>query len=155
VRIDSVKANNHKRVFELELGGKKYPFPYARAEVVPTADDRIVSMEIDRETACEGFVYVLASGAEGYVHGEQALDYNRDPDYMRNLLLFRLTMEAQKRLKGSGLSKREIIRRLDTSPAQFYRLIDQTNYSKTVDSMLTLLRVLDCEIEVIVKDRTA
>jgi hypothetical protein len=155
VRIDSVRANNHKRVFELELGGKKYPFPYSRAEIVPTPDDPIASIEIDRETAYEGFVYLLASGAEGYVHGEQALDYNQDPDYMRDLLLFRLTIEAQKRLKTCGLSKREIMRRLGTSPAQFYRLVDQTNYSKTVDSMLTLLRVLDCDIEVVVKDRTA
>ena len=96
MRIDSVKANNHKRVFELELGGKKYPFPYAKAEVVPTPNDPIVSIEIDHETAYEGFVYLLASGAEGYVHGEQALDYNQDPDYMRDLLLFRLSVEAQK-----------------------------------------------------------
>ena len=155
MRVDAVRANNHKRVFELELGGKTYPFPYAKSELIPTAADPIVSIEIDRETAYEGFVYVLASGAEGYVHGEQALDYNRDPDYMRDLLLYQLSLEAQKRLKGSGLSKREVIRRLGTSPAQFYRLLDQTNYSKTVDSMLTLLRVLDCDIDVIIKDRTA
>jgi hypothetical protein len=155
VRIDSVRANNHKRAFEIELAGKTYPFPYAKSELVPTPGDPIVSLEIDRETAYEGFVYFLASGAEGYVHGEQALEYNRDPDYMRDMLLFQLTVEAKKRIQSSGLSKREIIRRLGTSPAQFYRLVDTTNYAKTVDSMLTLLRILDCEIDVLIRDRTA
>jgi DNA-binding Xre family transcriptional regulator len=74
---------------------------------------------------------------------------------MRRLLLYDLSVEAQEHLKSSGLSKRELIRRLGTSPAQLYRLLDQTNYSKTVDSMLALLRALDCNIEVVVKDRSA
>jgi hypothetical protein len=155
MRIESVRVNNHKRAFELFLGGKQYPFPFAKLDPVPTTEDPIVSVEIDREVAYEGFIYVLASGAEGFVHGEQALDYNQDPDYMRDLLLFNLTVEAKRRIQGSGLAKREIIRRLGTSPAQFYRLIDTTNYTKTVDSMLSLLGALDCDIEVVVKDRTA
>jgi hypothetical protein len=155
VRIDSVKLNNKRRVFEIELGGKRYPFPYEKSEVVPTSDDPVVSIEIDWETAYEGFVYHLASGAEGYVHGEQALDYNRDPEYMRELLVHRLTVEANERIKKSRLSKREIIRRLGTSPAQFYRLVDPTYYGKTVDAMMELLRALDCEIEVVVRDLSA
>jgi predicted XRE-type DNA-binding protein len=155
VRVESVKANNHKRVFELALGGREYPFPFVKADPIPTPEDPIVSMEIDHEAAYEGFIYRLASGAEGFVHGEQALDYNQDPDYMRDILLFELTVDANQRIARSGLSKREIIRRLDTSPAQFYRLIDTTNHTKTVDSMMTLLRILDCEIEVVVRDRTA
>lgn len=155
MRVDSVKLNNKRRVFEIELGGKCYPFPYEKSEVVPTPDDPVVSIEIDWETAYEGFVYYLASGAEGYVHGEQALDYNRDPEYMRELLVHRLTVEAIQRMKKSRLSKREIIRRLGTSPAQFYRLIDPAYYGKTVDAMLQLLQALDCEVEVVVRDLSA
>ena len=70
---------------------------------------------------------------------------------MRDLLLYRLTLEAQKRVRRSALSTRELIRRLGTSPAQFYRLLDQTNYRKSVDQLLTLLSILDCEVELIVK----
>jgi hypothetical protein len=155
VRIDSVKLNNRRRVFEIALGGKSYPFPYERAEVVPTPQDPVVSIEIDWETAYEGFVYHLASGAEGYVHGEQALDYNRDPEYMRMLLVYKLTVEANKRMKKSRLSKREIVRRLGTSPTQLYRLLDTTYYGKTVDAMLQLLWALDCEPEVLIHDLSA
>jgi predicted XRE-type DNA-binding protein len=98
---------------------------------------------------------VLESGADGSVHVDHVLDYNEEPGYMRDLLLHNLTAEALQRLETSALSRREIIRRLGTSPAQFYRLIDSTNYRKSVDQMLTLLRVLDCEIEVIVRAKSA
>jgi len=44
------------------------------------------------------------------------------------------------------LPRREIIRRLGTSASQFYRLLDQTNYKKSVDQVLALLNVLGCEV---------
>jgi len=86
---------------------------------------------------------------------EQVLEYNQDPAYMRDTLLYKLTLEAQNRVKKSSLSKREIIRRLGTSATQFYRLLDQTNYRKSIDQMLTLLNVLDCEVDLIVRAKSA
>ena len=55
----------------------------------------------------------------------------------------------------SKLSRREIIRRLGTSPAQLYRLLDQTNYRKSVDQMLSLLAALDCDVDLVVRAKTA
>ncbi len=55
----------------------------------------------------------------------------------------------------AALSKREIIRRLGTSAAQFYRLLDQTNDTKSVDQMLRLLNVLDCDVDLVVHAKTA
>ena len=66
---------------------------------------------VDEELGREGFVYTLASGVEGTIHIEQVLEYNQDPGYLRELLLYKLTIEAQERVEGSALSKREIIRR--------------------------------------------
>ena len=63
--------------------------------------------------------------------------------------------EAQKRITASSLSKREMIRRLGTSATQFYRLLDQTNYSKSVDQLLSLLHVLDCDVDLQVRTRTS
>jgi hypothetical protein len=40
---------------------------------------------------------------------------------------------------------------MGTSAAQFYRLLDQTNYSKSIDQLMALLSVLDCEIDLVVK----
>ncbi len=127
------------------------PFPYSKAEPPPSVDDPIVEVFVDEELAREGFTYRLASGREGSVHVDQILEYNADPGYMRDLLLYQLTLEAQACLETSPLSTREVIRRLGTSPAQFYRLVDQTNYRKSVDKLLSLLQVLDCDVELVVR----
>jgi predicted XRE-type DNA-binding protein len=153
VKIASVEANNRRRAFEVTCAKGEFIFPYEKADPRPGRDDPIVELFIDPELAHEGFSYVLASGADGCVLLDWVFDYNEEPGYMRDLLLYNLTVQATKRLEKTTLSKREIIRRLRTSPAQFYRLIDPTNYSKSVDKMLTLLQVLGCEVDLVVRER--
>lgn len=58
-------------------------------------------------------------------------------------------------IKKSPLSKREIVRRLRTSATQLYRLLDQTNYRKSVDQLLSLLHVLDCDVDLLIKKASA
>jgi len=153
VKITSVIANNRRRAFEVASGEATWPFPYAKADPQPSAADPIVELFVDPELADEGFTYVLASGAEGSLMLDNVLDYNEEPGYMRDLLLHNLTCEALDRLQTTPLSRREIIRRLGTSPAQFYRLIDPTNYRKSVDKLLVLLQVLGCEVDLVVRER--
>ena len=155
MKIRSVKANNRRRVFEVRVGAGVLPFPYSKAEPAPGLDERVVRVAVDEELAREAFGFELGSGRSGAVHVEQVLEYNQDPSYMRDLLLYKLTLEAQARVAESPLSKREIVRRLGTSAAQLYRLLDQTNDGKSIDQMLNLLRVLDCEVDLVVRARTA
>jgi len=49
-------------------------------------------------------------------------------------------------MKASHLSKHEVVRRLKISPSQLYRLLDPTNYRKSIDEMLRLLTVLGCRV---------
>lgn len=51
------------------------------------------------------------------------------------------------------MSKREIIRKIGTSRAQFYRLLDASNRAKTLDGLLILLAALDCEVDFTVRRR--
>ncbi len=146
-------ANNRRRAFVVATRRGRWHFPYSRCEPEPTPADPLRKLYIDPELGWEGFTYVLASGGEGSVHIDHVLDYNEDPGYMRDLLLHNLTVQALRRIEQGRLSKREIIRRLGTSPAQFYRLTDPTNYRKSVDQMLRLLQVLDCEVEVVVRPK--
>ncbi|MCZ7663094.1 MAG: type II toxin-antitoxin system VapC family toxin [Thermoleophilia bacterium] len=71
--------------------------------------------------------------------------------YLRDFLLYRLALEAERAVAESPLSKREIIRRLGTSPAQLYRLLDPTNCRRSVDKLLLLLQVLDREVDLVVR----
>ncbi len=155
MKIRSVKANNRRKAFEVTAAGKRLVFPFTQLEVPPTADDPIAKVYVDRELGAEGFTYVLKSGREGTVHVEEVLQYNQAPDHLRDLLLYRLTLEAQKRIAATRLAKREIIRRLGTSPTQLYRLLDQTNYRKSVDQLLRLLQVLDCDVQLVVRAKGA
>ena len=134
---------------------KTLVFPFSKAEPAPTTADPIVEVVVDPEAGREAFTYTLQSGRNGTVHVEQVLEYNQDPKYVRDLLLYRLTLEAQKRVAESPLSKREIVRRLGTSAAQLYRLLDQANYRKSVDQVLALLQVLNCEVDLVVRTKTA
>jgi hypothetical protein len=155
MKIRSVKHNKRKKVFEVRAGTKTFVFPFAKTDPQPTRDDPVHHVFVDEEIGREGFTYVLSSSREGTVHIEQVLEYNDDPSYLRDLLLYRLTLEAQKRIDKSPLSRREIIRRLGTSPAQLYRLLDQTNYRKSVDQLVSLLRVLDCDVDFVVRGKSA
>ena len=155
MKIRSVKANNKKKVFEIITSSRKYSFPFVKATPTPTAEDPIARVFVDKELGREGLTYELASGKAGTVHLEQVLEYNQDPSYLRDLLLYKLTLEAQKRIAQSRLAKREIVRRLGTSATQLYRLLDQTNYEKSVDQLVSLLQILDCDVDLVVRAKSA
>ena len=153
--VKAVSANNRRKAFMVTSVRGTHPFPFALLKVKPSPDDPIVELFVDKEIAKEGFTYVLQSGAMDSVLLDEVLYYNRDPQYIHDYLLFKLTVEAQKRVKESNLSKREIIRRMGTSPSQLYRILDTTYYGKTVDQILKLFHVLQCEVEVKVTPKTA
>jgi hypothetical protein len=155
MKIRRVKHNNRKKLFEVKFASKQLAFPYAKSDPSPTPQDPVAQVFIDAELGREAFTYELESGRTGTIHVDQILEYNQDPTYLRDLLLYRLTLEAQKRMEASPLSKREIIRRLNTSAAQLYRLLDQTNYSKSVDQLLSLLQVLECDVDLVVRAKNA
>lgn len=154
MKIQSVAPNNRKKAFEVKTSKTTFPLPYSKVEPQPSVADPITQLFVDKELGREGFTYILESGKEGTVHIEQVLEYNQDPSYLRDALLYKLTLEAQKRIEASSLSKREIIRRLGTSATQLYRLLDQKNYRKSVDQLLSLLHVLDCDIDLLVRTKT-
>ena len=156
LKVRRVTINGRRRVFEVTISGnRRLNFPFAKLTVRPRPTDPIRRVYVDKELGSEGFTYVLQSGKEGAVLVDHILDYNKDPDYLRDLLLYRLTVHAQGRIAKTPLAKREIVRRLGTSPTQLYRLLDQTNYTKTVDQMLRLLQALDCDVELVVRAKSA
>lgn len=156
MKIKSVSANNHKKCFEIETPKGELVLPFSKSGLVPTASNRVAEVYVDREMGNEGITYVLDSGDENSIPLDAFLDYNRDPEYLSKLLLHRLTIDALDRIKTSKLSRRELARKLSTSPAQLYRLLDPANQTKTVDQMIKLLAALGYELEYkIVKDKAS
>lgn len=153
MKIVGVEANNRKRAFEVRTRRDTYLFPYSVCTPAPSREDRVVETYVDLELAREGFTYVTESGEEGSIHVDSVLEYNEDPAHLADLALYRLTTQARERFDASSLSAREVARRLDTSPAQLYRLLDPTNYTKSVRQLLSLLYVLGWEVDVEIKPR--
>jgi len=153
VKIETVTANNRKKAFEVSTHRERYLFPYALLRTAPGADHRIEEVYPDEELGREAFTYRLSDGREDTIHLDAVLEYNRDPSYLSDLLLHRLTVEVQRAVESSDLSKRELIRALGTSASQFYRLLDPTNRTKSVGQMLALLHLLGREVEVVVTPR--
>ena len=152
MKILSVRANNRKRVFELQSEGGDLAFPYAKLALLrERPHDRIKEVFVDDETGLEAFTFRLESGAEDSVHLDAVREYNRDPAILNEILLHNLTVEALAALESSGLSKRELIRALGTSPSQLYRLLDPTYYGKSVGQMAALLHLLGQEVDVVVR----
>ena len=151
MKIRSIKANNHKKAFEVRTYKRAYDYPYAKLELHPTNANPLADVCVDDELGNEAFTYTLASGDEDTIHIDRVLEQNRDPAYMRDLLLYKLTIEAKKQVKESGLSVRHISKMLGTSATQYYRLLDAENYRKSMDQMMNLLAVLGCDVDLTVR----
>ena len=155
MKIRIVSFNNHRKGFEVGIRSRSYWYPFARLEHPPGPADPIVRVFVDPELGGEAFTYVLKSGREDSIHAEQVLEHNQDPSFLREQILYRLTIEARRGVARSPLSKREIARRLGTSAAQLYRLLDPANRRKSIDHLLRLLSALDCEVDVVVRAKSA
>ena len=154
MKISKVELNNRRKAFEVHTRSQMYSFPYASVRPSASNGNKVADLFVDPELGREAFVYVLESGEEGTVHIDHVLEYNKDPSYMSDLLMHKLSLGAKQAAEQSPLGVREIARRLRTSPAQYYRLIDQTNYKKSMQQLLQLLCILDCEIELNFRNET-
>ena len=156
MKIRSVTLNNRRNEFSVTTrSGISYPFPYAEADPRPSSENRIEDMFVDKELGNEAFTYVLHSGEEGSIHIDQVLEYNEDPKYLAELLIYKLTLEARRRIEGSGLSRRQIARRLNTSVPQLYRLLEPANTTKSMNQLISLLHILNCDVDLVIKKRAA
>jgi hypothetical protein len=154
VKIRRVAINNRKAQLEVTTGnGGTYSVPFSRLTPQPSAADRVREAAPDPELGNEAVTYALESGAEGSIHLDSILEYNRDPRHLSELMLHELTIAARERIETCGLSRREIARLMGTSLPQLYRLLDPANTSKSLNQMVSLLHVLGCDVSLVVKPR--
>jgi len=64
----------------------------------------IVDFWIDDDFGGDAFSFQLENGKSGTVHIDHILEYNRDPGYMTELLLYKLTVEAKKYVDSTQLN---------------------------------------------------
>jgi hypothetical protein len=139
VKIRPVRHNNRKK----------------KASPTPPTEDPVTELSVDAEAGREAFTYVLHSGRTGPVHVEQVLEYNQDPDLPPRSPVVPIGARSAEASCGEPALKAGSCAGLGTSAAQLYRLLDQTNYRKSVDQLLALLQVLNCDVDLVVRTKTA
>ena len=154
MKIRAVRANARKREFVVTTpSGAEFAFPFAKAAPTPGKNDRIAQVFVDEELGNEAFTYRLESGAEGSVHIDHVLEFNEEPEYMADLLLYKLSLEARKRIDDTALSRRQIARQLHTSVPQLYRLLDPANTQKSMKQLVALLHIMGCDVDLVIRQR--
>ena len=142
MKITDVKMDSRKKELLITAGRKTFHYPWAFV----SSGDVVVAAEADVEIGNEGITCLLASGETRTVHLDDIRAQVGDADYLREQMLYDMTLQAQRSVREKRVAKRALCRMLHTSPAQVYRLLDQTCYSKTVDQMLRLLQALGCTV---------
>lgn len=153
MKISEVEFNNRRKVFIVHAQDAVYTFPYSKTEPEPTPGNYVQKVFVDEELGKEGFTYILVSGEEGSVHTDSVLEFTHDPDHMKEILLYNLTLALRRAIEESAISKRELIRQLNTSPSQYYRMLDPTNTAKSMNQMIKMFYTLDCDLEFVIKQR--
>jgi len=118
MKIRRVFANNRKKAFVIQTVTGVFEFPYSQLRLKPRPENPVAAVSPDPEIRREGFTYTLRSGASDTVHMDAVLEHNRDPEYLCELLLHKLTLSALDQIKARPAPKRELARRLKTSPKQ-------------------------------------
>ncbi|MCB0368110.1 MAG: hypothetical protein KDD45_01400 [Bdellovibrionales bacterium] len=147
MKIKSVEVDNRRKRINIMTAKGAYSLPFVKLSKIPTVEDKIIEVYVDKELGKEAVTYLTESGYEDSIHLDVFLDFNKEPDFLKKIFLFKLTDKAREALDASKLSKNEVCRRLKTSPSQLARLLDSTNDKKSVDKMLELLAVLGVSVE--------
>lgn len=139
MKIFEVASDDRHQSFNVRTHGRTYTFPYVKTTPTPSGSDPVIAVAPDPELGNEGFTYRLRSGGEGSVHIDAVREFNLDPRYLAELMMYRLSVEANLRMETSGETVRNVATALHTSPTQLYRLLDTTNYTKSLRQLLELL----------------
>jgi predicted XRE-type DNA-binding protein len=138
MKITGVSIDRRRKELVIVAGRRTFCYPMALLPVKEELVDAVADQEIGRE----GVECRFASGRVETIHLDDIRAQLGDAGHAKEVLLYELTLKAQELMKERGLSRRALCRLLATSPAQVYRLLDQTCSSKSIDKMVELLRVL-------------
>jgi hypothetical protein len=143
-KFRSVQFNNRKKVFHLiYTSGLEVDCPYSAISV----KKNVVEAGPDKEVGNHSFYFILEDGYTGYVPYDQPLHIINHPDYVKEEIMWRVTIQLRDVIASKNISKREIARRMNTSVTQINRLLDQTNYNKDLSRLIEMAAIIGYEFD--------
>ncbi len=151
MKIEKIFFENGSELVEVitKRNGKKVKFslPVAKLKPAPSKVNPIVSIEIDKDLGSEGISYILRNGEPGTVHIDAFREFSRDPDFFRDLTVYKSTLLLEQINEQSPISKKELAGKLTTSVAHIYRIFESSYYGKTIDQIIKALAVYGYKVE--------
>ena len=86
MKIINIEVNNRKKTFSVNTGNSTYSYPFAKLNPVPLKNNPLTNFWIDKDFGENAFSYELKDGKTGTVHIDHVLEYNRDPNYMTDVV---------------------------------------------------------------------
>lgn len=157
-KFKEIKPNYRKNVFEITLqeGGKatRYNLPFAVfGNKKIGADNRVVSIAIDRELGSQGAAFLLGDGSKSDFPADLVL-YYCDPAYDWSPIN-QLKKALKDKLGLSRISVRTLADALDTSPSQVARLLEENKVSRQLMQLFQLAQLAGYQIEFHLKKKAA
>jgi hypothetical protein len=141
-KFKKVEFDNKKRLFHLEYtSGLKLDCPYFSLHI----KGKVIDAGPDVEVGGHSFYFTLENGKTDYVPFDQPLHIVQNPEYAKEQTLYQMTKQLNEFIKNSGISKRELARRLNTSLSQLARLLDTANYKKEMSRLVEIGAILNYE----------
>ena len=155
MKIIDVENNNRTKRITISTKNGDLILPYAKLRLIPNKDNRISEIFVDPELANRAITYLLEDGQEDSVHMDAFLEFEQDPDHTRDMALHNMTLDALEKFEESDYTKSDLAQMLKTSRSQVNRLLDPSNYDKSLDEVLRLIGALGFEVSFKTKKKAA
>lgn len=148
MKIKNVKIDSENNEIVIDTDSGRFAYPILK--ILPE-NQKITGIIVDEELGGEAVTLFFDNGTEETLHVDDFLEAAGDPDYFRNLTLYKFCILINGLVDGSGLTQREIAEKMKTSVPQISRLLSTTNYSKTIDQLVRLAAAIGFGTEMGVK----
>ncbi|MCB0412686.1 MAG: hypothetical protein KDD50_00030, partial [Bdellovibrionales bacterium] len=101
MKIKSVEVDNRRKRINIMTAKGAYSLPFVKLSKIPTVEDKIIEVYVDKELGKEAVTYLTESGYEDSIHLDVFLDFNKEPDFLKKIFLFKLTDKAREALDAS------------------------------------------------------
>ncbi|MEK7396938.1 MAG: hypothetical protein AAB116_08385 [Candidatus Poribacteria bacterium] len=144
VKIRSGEFNNRKKVLTVYyMNGKAIEVHYSQLGI----KKNLGAVWVDKETRGHSLGLRFDDGKEDYMPYDQPLALTKDPEYLLQTHVERLTAVIKATIKERRISKRFLADQLGTSDNQIQRLLNPTILNKNLEQLYKVATIIGLEFE--------
>ena len=149
VKIKKAEFNNRKKVLTVHyMNGKTVDVHYAQLGIKKNLE----TAWVDQDTKGHSLGLRFEDGNEDYMPYDQPLAIARDPEYLLQTHIERLTAIIKATIKERKISKRFLAEQLRTSDNQVQRLLNPDILNKNLEQLYKIATLVGLELEWHIKE---